>query len=62
MAGWALIGDTLLAPTGVAFSAWLRVVDSVVAHGDLPVSSTQADALVAHGFLRRVYAIPEDLA
>jgi hypothetical protein len=56
--GWSDNGEILLEPTHVSFATWVQVLAAVAAHDDLPVSSTQADALVAHGFLRRVYALP----
>lgn len=55
---WAVEGSTLLEPTGVSFEAWCRVLDAVQDQTDPPVTQSQADALVSHGFLRRVYAVP----
>lgn len=58
IAGWFEAGDALLAPTGVDFGAWLDVLAAVSSQTDLPVAAGQAEALVRHGFLRRVYAVP----
>jgi hypothetical protein len=58
VAGWATSGGALLAPTGVSFEAWLGVLAAVTSQADLPVTASQAEALVSHGFLRRVYAVP----
>jgi hypothetical protein len=58
VAGWVSAGDAMLSPTGVAFDAWVGVLAAVAAQSEPPVTAAQADALVAHGFLRRVYAVP----
>lgn len=55
---WEAQGGALLAPAGVTFASWVRVLEAVAAHKDLPVTTSQSDALVAEGFLRRVYAVP----
>jgi hypothetical protein len=59
VAGWRAAGDAILAPCGLSFSSWLDVLSAVANHSDLPVSPTQAGALVDAGFLRRVYAVPD---
>lgn len=58
IAGWAEAGSALLEPTGVSFEAWGRVLSAVHDQTDPPISQAEADALVTHGFLRRVYAVP----
>ena len=58
VAGWIAAGEDLLAVASVTFDEWLGVLDAVRRHGSLPISDTQADALVDAGFLRRVYAVP----
>jgi hypothetical protein len=55
---WEAEGGALLAATGVPFASWVRVLEAVAAHKELPVPTSQSDALVAEGFLRRVYAVP----
>lgn len=55
---WAAEGGAMLAPTDVTFPSWVRVLAAVAKQEDLPISSVQCDSLVAHGFLRRVYAVP----
>lgn len=58
VATWTRSGDELLAPAGVAFATWVDVLAAVADQRDLPVTATQAEALVSQGFLRRVYAVP----
>jgi hypothetical protein len=55
---WAEAGSALLKSTGVSFETWCRVLSAVNDQTDPPVSQAEADALVSHGFLRRVYAVP----
>jgi hypothetical protein len=55
---WAEAGSALLQPTGVSFETWCSVLSAVNDQTDPPVSQAEADALVTHGFLRRVYAVP----
>lgn len=58
IAGWAVSGEALLAPTRVSFKTWVEVLAAVSSQADLPVTASQEEALVSHGFLRRVYAVP----
>ncbi len=58
IADWAEAGSALLQTTGVSFETWCRVLSAVNDQTDPPVSQAEADALVTHGFLRRVYAVP----
>ncbi len=58
VAAWRVDGDGRLAPADVSFERWQCVVAAVNGQDTPPVSPEQAEALVEHGFLKRVYAIP----
>lgn len=55
--GWGNDGAKLLSGTGVSFRQWLKVVQAVKAQRELELSAEQVNALVAAGFIRRVYAL-----
>ena len=56
-AGWTKAGDALLDGSGVSFTEWLQVVESVKAEQDPGLSPEKVDELVDAGFLRRIYAL-----
>lgn len=54
---WTTEGEGLLAGTGVPFPTWQDVVEALDERRAPLVDGAQADALVRHGFLQRVYAL-----
>jgi hypothetical protein len=51
-------GNALLAGTDVDFEGWRLVVEAVRTQKEPALPAARLDALVEHGLLRRVYAIP----
>lgn len=57
--GWATEGERILAGAGVPFSTWQDVAAALGERRAPALDDAQAEALVRHGFLRRVYALAE---